>query len=585
MTHKILIVGHPSSDLDVVEALLTASGMAPAQPSRREGLSPAQIDATLLRAHGGSGTAQVRVGPVWQGLALDLLMGNLEQPVWGWQDPAALPLLDFWCSVDPELRVVLAYDRPESVLTRLSAAQAQAITPEDLARYLDDWAAYQEAVLHFAYRHRGRCLLVHARQVSESPEAILSLLRGIAPAAWSLPETTSAGAAAHRPFDNPLTAWLARTPLADSPRALAMYDELQVVADLPEAPAPERRPVEHWLPVWSTWTVCSQALQQQQDDLARSAGELATLAARTRSREHALEAELASLRDEHRQACDSAAAALSTQHERADQDAAALLTQLHRVQESYEALHLERQRDRTAHSQTLAQCHQAEALSKASAAELEALRRRLQAAEKTATDLRQQTQAQQGQIKTLTQDVARLSTERQAHAAREASQRTQLEAAVRQAHQENALLLAQLHRVQESLEQLHVERAAKPAAPRKPVPYGAADRIKQQLSYRLGATMIEQSTSIGGWLAMPWALKRTHQAYREELVARGNKKLPPLHTYGDAQDAERVRQHLSYRLGHALISHGQTPTGWLTLPLALGREVKAFRREREQVAA
>lgn len=558
MTHKILIVGHPQSGLETLEALLHAAGLARPHASRREGLTPQQIDATLLQSHRQPGLGQRQVGAVWQGLALDLLMANLDQPTWGWHDPDALPLLDFWCAVDPDLRVVLTYDRPDSVLTQLSAGEALALTPAALDQRLDDWAAYQEAALHFAYRHRDRCLLVHAERVRQTPHELVEPLGRIAPAAWVVPAgwqapTPAAGAA--------LTAWLARTPVEASARATALYEEWQAVADLPAVDAPsaaapaERADVAsaQWLPAWQAWAERTVELAHRDDELARRTIALKALEQQALLREQGLRAELTQLRTTHRQQRDESRAqherdAADAQHklQQAHDEAAMLLAQLHRVQDSCEALHLERQRD---------------------------------------AELCQQLQALQAQIATLKQDAARGVTERHVHAAREAAQRAELESAVRQVEQENALLLSQLHRVQEALEHLHLERTPKPAAPCKPVPYGAADRIKQQLSYRLGAKMIEQSGSLGGWMSMPWALKRVHADYRKEVAQRGDRKLPPLHTYGDTHEAERVKQHLSYRLGQTLIRHGQSPLGWLALPVALGREVKTFRRAREQVAA
>ena len=50
--NKIIIVGHPHSGHEEVQRLLTECGMAPALPSRRENLTPAQITQTLVQAHG-----------------------------------------------------------------------------------------------------------------------------------------------------------------------------------------------------------------------------------------------------------------------------------------------------------------------------------------------------------------------------------------------------------------------------------------------------------------------------------------------------------------------------------------------------
>ena len=92
---KILIVGHPNSGYQTIEHLLHASGMEQALPSKRERMSPLEIDAALLKAHQEAPGAkalllgdkianrQLPVGTVWHGLAMDLFLGNIDQSLWG----------------------------------------------------------------------------------------------------------------------------------------------------------------------------------------------------------------------------------------------------------------------------------------------------------------------------------------------------------------------------------------------------------------------------------------------------------------------------------------------------------------------
>ncbi len=112
-----------------------------------------------------------------------------------------------------------------------------------------------------------------------------------------------------------------------------------------------------------------------------------------------------------------------------------------------------------------------------------------------------------------------------------------------------------------------------------PPRYGAAIRVKRQLSYRLGAIMIEYSRSAWGWIRMPWALLIEIRRYRHEKSLRKT-KLPPVSSYCDAEEAEKVKRHLSYRLGKTAVDLGGSFSGWIKMPFALYREVKLFRRER-----
>ena len=137
-------------------------------------------------------------------------------------------------------------------------------------------------------------------------------------------------------------------------------------------------------------------------------------------------------------------------------------------------------------------------------------------------------------------------------------------------------MLSQLHQVQEELERYYLENQrlkTKPSVPPKtaqaPAPYGAAERVKRQLSYRLGNKMIEESRSLGGWLGMPFALAGVARQYKRERPQREAMKLIPIEKYRDAHQAQRVKQHLSYRLGVELVKHGKNPLRWPVLPFAL----------------
>ncbi|UBQ40029.1 hypothetical protein [Comamonas thiooxydans] len=134
--NKIIVVGHPQSGFESVEELLLDCGMAEAKPSRREGFVPAQISETLVKVHGAVPVQhvsdadqlnQIEVAPVWQGLALDLMLANVEQPLWGWADAQAVYLLDYWKSQDPQTVFVLVFDEPQSVFTRQAMENADGL--------------------------------------------------------------------------------------------------------------------------------------------------------------------------------------------------------------------------------------------------------------------------------------------------------------------------------------------------------------------------------------------------------------------------------------------------------------------------
>lgn len=211
------------------------------------------------------------------------------------------------------------------------------------------------------------------------------------------------------------------------------------------------------------------------------------------------------------------------------------------------------------------------------------LHQRIQAAE---TSLRQKQELFTQQQQALQADFA---TKNQLETAPQTTQAAT--SATTELQEENELLLIQLHQVQEELERYYLENQRLKAGVTKPQAksgqqassanhYGAADRIKRQLSYRLGSVMIEKSRTLGGWLSMPFALQAEAKRFHQEKAARKGEKLPPIAHYRDAHEAERVKQHLSYRLGSTLVQRSGSLGGWLSMPCALRSQVKEFQKSR-----
>ncbi|MCV3538171.1 hypothetical protein L8Y19_03550 [Campylobacter lari] len=96
--------------------------------------------------------------------------------------------------------------------------------------------------------------------------------------------------------------------------------------------------------------------------------------------------------------------------------------------------------------------------------------------------------------------------------------------------------------------------------------YGTAKtRIQNQLSYKLGQAMIVNSKSFLGYLIMPMALlsimishKQEQKVYQEKIKKDPSLKLPILEDYPDYKEALKLKNHLSYKLGQALIQANKT---------------------------
>lgn len=97
--------------------------------------------------------------------------------------------------------------------------------------------------------------------------------------------------------------------------------------------------------------------------------------------------------------------------------------------------------------------------------------------------------------------------------------------------------------------------------PSSKLTYGSAKlQILNGLEYRLGYTMVESFKSTIGIFKLPFRLidvllkyKKEQKIYKENIKHNQNLKVPELKLYSDYEDALRLKNHLSYNLGKALI--------------------------------
>ncbi len=589
--NHILVVAHPSAQAQQVFELLKAAGVQEALPSRREQLSAQALTETLLKAHGlqwhegqvPTNIESVEASPMWQSLVLDLVLGNMEQPLWAWLDPQAVHLLDFWQQQSEHTVFMLVYDDLHNIYQQCLQSGADA-SPESINAKVQSWVAYNEALLQFHLRNPERSFLVHAKQVAQSAQSYVQQInqRVAAPLELAAGQSTASEepvdtaeqpisqlastelqtqpSATTQPSTDGLANWLIEQLVHTQADALQLYEEMQAAANLPLAQPVVSAPAADAVGLQQAWASFVAVQQQHSRNTQRVAD---------------LQQQLQTLQQQHAQVqalTDSEATAkqaLQVQLKNTEEENALLLEQLHKVQEELESRYLQSQEQ----AKKLAEIPKLQAVLKSAQEQASKLQQAEAAAQKLQADLK----AAQEKAAKLQQAEAQLKKELQQAVAKSASAELQ---------EENELLLGQLHKVQEELERYYLENhqlkaKAKGIAAQSKVYYGAADRVKQQLAYRLGATMIRQSRSIGGWLNMPFALSAETKRFRQDQAASKDQQLPPIAQYQDAHEAELIKQHLSYRLGARLLTNTKTLGGRISLPWSLYAEVKAFRKDRQ----
>jgi len=457
--NPLLIVGHPHSGLEIIEDLLLQNGMSKAQPSRSQFLNPCEISCKLLNidknnlCSDSENIQQIKPTKVWDELALDLLLANMGQGLWGWSDSQSIYLLDYWKSIEPKLTFILVYNSPETILK--SIFNNKKITEEELLRTNSFWQNYNKELSSFYQNNTDRCLLLHAEEATKNTSQFISSLS----TTLNLPVEFISDTLIQSNKTDETNSVLAKNLIEQFPECHDTFEELQSVATIPFID--EEDQTSRIITSWNKITE-----QRDKDNVAHY----------EKHQEQDYKIELA-----------------NTQLEKSQQKYDSLLLKLHSTQEKYETIYLTNSKD-------------------------------------------------QGL--------------------------------------ENKFLIQQLHQLQEELEYYFIENKNLLQIKQKYIDsntyYGAANRIKNRLSYRLGATMLKQSHSVGGWLGMPWALLSESKKFKNEKPLRDASKLPPISKYKDAIEAEKAKKHLSYRLGKAMIENTNTTIGWFKLPGALNREIQDF---------
>ena len=278
----ILTCTFPQPGHELPHQILEAAGLMPARPSRRENMTPAQLHRSILKAHriegirkaDSSGVQVVSPGKLWQDLAVDLFLGNIENEAWGWVEPAAIHLLDFWRSFDPQIGFVLAYSSPATVLGSL--LRGRPADDEEIDRVLLDWRHFNTELLRFYHANRDCCLLVNADAIDQQPQVFVEQVAS----KFALEKSvtwTEGKPLPQRPADTRLLQYLALPLVQNADTARSLYDELESTADLPAIESGQNS-----VDVWDDY---ARVLQSFTADLAAAKELNDTLAATVASQE------------------------------------------------------------------------------------------------------------------------------------------------------------------------------------------------------------------------------------------------------------------------------------------------------------
>jgi len=112
--------------------------------------------------------------------ARELLRERQAKPRWGFKDPRATLLLDFWADRLPEARFLLLYRHPVEVILSLLRRGLDLDAMAEPAAALRCWEVYNERALAFRREHPERCELWDLRALAANPAAACERLAAVA---------------------------------------------------------------------------------------------------------------------------------------------------------------------------------------------------------------------------------------------------------------------------------------------------------------------------------------------------------------------------------------------------------------------
>ncbi|WP_066341654.1 hypothetical protein [Azohydromonas lata] len=217
----LCITGAPETALQNINNMLQLAGMAaPKKLDRQVALDLAGWHKKALgRSRDATGGSQP--GRLWDQLAADLFLANIDVPLWGWSDKRSTALLQYWADFEPGVRFVLLCDTPRQALSRLIL---QAPSNVDVALELRNWHATHQALLSFHLRHPQRSVLLWSQEAVQKPEALLQQLRD----QWSLELASPELPAGQAPEPDALVQHLAQNMFLQYPEFEPLLQELVV---------------------------------------------------------------------------------------------------------------------------------------------------------------------------------------------------------------------------------------------------------------------------------------------------------------------------------------------------------------------
>lgn len=142
---------------------------------------------------------------------------------------------------------------------------------------------------------------------------------------------------------------------------------------------------------------------------------------------------------------------------------------------------------------------------------------------------------------------------------------------------ENKILIEQLQKVQQKFEDLYIKDMDTTSKTETNVIeyFDGEELIKQDLPYRLGATVIKNSRNIKDIMRIPNLLVREYQSFGKDKNLQ--RSLKQIEKCTDIDKMNVAKQHLSFLIGTEIVEVIDNPKSMFTAPLRISKKIVTFK--------
>jgi len=502
----IIQAGHKSSKSKQLMEKLYERGLSRPANSYTHKMTPQQVSETLYKVLARENMPSANE-KITDKIMIDLLLANLDLENWGWESDKNLTSLEYWGQIESDVRFILVFDHPKNLLNNLKSKK---ITVELINQVMSEWVSYHQTMLDFFEKNQDTSILIECNCALKNINSLGVEVRSIAKtlqlkSSWQVisRDTKSIGSSN------------AKSPL-----------QINVVKDNVFAEIINKYP---------------EAIKIFNTLLDKTSVKDSDLIYKTK-----------------RTSLDSLVESLN--YLAFEEDKKCYLSN---VETTLEQKELEAQRLNRELQE-----------SKSSLANIEI---NLEQKKLEAQRLNGELQDSNSKRKFLENEIKKVNNRIEDKARSNPSVNSNIE---------NSLLMVQIQQLQEELERYYIEsqkfknnEVSKNERPikdleKKPTYYGAVERIKQDLPYRLGEKIVnaKQPKNI---VSLPFVLTKEYSNFQKNKVSV--KSLPPIELYTDAHEAEKIKKQLSYRLGTVVTTEVKSYKGLVSLPYKIVKEIVNFK--------